>query len=1157
MHPASEGWLVALQVSIAKLPGVITQGRAVATTASNFAFLNPHSPQLAKLAALAERYFFSNPPDTLVKLRQFAEFTAKEIAARHALLGSGNPSFDETLRALAQGGVLPREISGLFLHLKRVGNAAAHEDRGSASEALQGLKIARSVALWFHQVYAHAPDFRAGPFVPPSPPPDATAALRAEIEALRAEVVASTDAQAQARLLALEAEEAGARHAARADAIAEDRAIWEQLAAEAETALVVARRTLAETQRAAEMVAPPQLAALARAGVERAATVELDEAATRAVIDEQLRAAGWTVDTATLRHAAGTRPDHAKAVAIAEWPTRSGPVDYALFVGGTCIGVVEAKRQATDVPGRMGQAQRYARDIVLAPGEIPEGGPWRDEQDLYAVPFCFVTNGRPYVKQLATKSGIWFWDASRRARSRALPEWFSPRDLSERLDQANAGAVPGTAQPPGGPGLRPYQAAAVAAVEAAIGKGQDHLLLAMATGTGKTRVAIALIYALLRDGRFRRVLFLVDRNALGRQTLDAMSNTEVSGLLKFDQVFPVAPSSRRLPEASDRVQVATVQSMIRRVFDEPGPDRPTPGTFDLIIVDEAHRGYTLDAELRDEDLEFRSLEDYLSAYRRVLDYFDATRIALTATPALHTREIFGPPVFLYGYRQAVVDGYLMDHRPPRRITTALSQTGIHFAPGETVQVLDPRTGQIDLFDMEDQVDFEITHFNKKVITKAFNRAVADVIAAECPPDQPGKTLLFAARDSHADTLVEALQDALDAAYGPGRVGGKVKKITGQTGDALDRIKAFRNDPYPKYVVTVDLLTVGVDIPSITSLVFVRRVNSRILYDQMIGRATRLCPEIGKEFFRIFDAVDIYAHLQEVSDMRPVVVDPALGIATLLGDLGRAQTEADRVFVRDQIVVRMRGRVARMDEGRRTDLERGLGPLPALVERLRTAAPEETLDVFTRHPGLATALDADPADGRRPGIPISEEPDSVVSVTDDFGAKATPGDYIESFEAYVRANMNTLPGLIAATQRPRELTRRELTELALLLDGEGFGEAKLRRAYGTARNADIAAHILGFVRQAALGDPLVPYETRVADGLARILAGRAWTDGQRLWLARIGRALQAQPVGDPELLADPLFAQAGGFAVVDRAFDSGLADVLKDLNAAIWGGADAA
>ena len=699
-------------------------------------------------------------------------------------------------------------------------------------------------------------------------------------------------------------------------------------------------------------------------------------------------------------------------------------------------------------------------------------------------------------------------------------------------------------------GLRPYQEQAIEAVQSAIATGQQNILLAMATGTGKTRLAIALMYELLRRKRFRRILFLVDRNALGRQTLDAMSTTDTSGFLKFDQVFPVADLAKKFPEATDRVQVATVQALIRRIFEDPDAVRPTPGTYDLIIVDEAHRGYTLDAEPREDDLGFRNLDDYLSAYRRVLDYFDATRIALTATPALHTREIFGHPVFRYGYRQAVIDGYLIDHRPPRRITTALSQTGITFEPDEEVNIVDPRTGQIDLFNLEDQVDFEVAEFNKKVYTRAFNRAVADAIARECPPVERGKTLLFAARDDHADILVDELRAALNEEYGP-QPHDLVEKITGSVDQPLDRIKAFKNDPRPKYVVTVDLLTTGIDVPAITNLVFVRRVNSRILYDQMIGRATRRCDEIGKEFFRIFDAVDIYANLQEVTDMRPVVVDPGLSFVTLVGDLERATTDEDRAFVRDQIVVKLRQRIKHIDANERETLETVLGPLTDLADRLKSAAPLETVALFRQHPLLASVLDAANPTRKRDGMYISEHADEIISVEDDYGGKASPADYIESFERFVRDNMNAAPALIAATQKPRELTRKELKALAVLLDENGFSEASLRQAYGRARNADIAAHIIGFVRQAALGDPLVPYETRVQNGVQQIISSRNWTANQRKWLERIGRALKAQPVGDPEILADPLFAQAGGFETVDREFDHGLGDVLKDLNSAIW------
>jgi type I restriction enzyme R subunit len=278
---------------------------------------------------------------------------------------------------------------------------------------------------------------------------------------------------------------------------------------------------------------------------------------------------------------------------------------------------------------------------------------------------------------------------------------------------------------------------------------------------------------------------------------------------------------------------------------------------------------------------------------------------------------------------------------------------------------------------------------------------------------------------------------------------------------------------------------------------------------------------------------------------------------LVGDIERASTDEDRAFVRDQIVVKLRQRIKYIGGDRREALETVVGPLGDLANRLKDAAPAETIALFRQHLSLAAVLDAANPVGKRDGIYISEHEDELVSIEDDFGEKATPGDYIESFEAYVRANMNAVPAMIAATQRPRELTRKELKELAILLDGKGFSEAALRRAYGSARNADIAAHIIGFVRQAALGDPLVPYETRVDNGVQKIIASRAWTAKQKQWLTRIGRVLRAQPVGDPEILSDPLFAQAGGFAVVDREFDSALGDVLKDLNVAIWDSGKAA
>lgn len=544
------------------------------TVSSNFDFLVAQDERLARLGALAERYFFDDAPATLIKLRQLAEFLAKEVAARHGLLPSNAVTFDDVLRTLKVRSILPPEVANLFFHLKRVGNAAVHENVGTTADALSALKIARGAAVWFYQSYGGKPTYKPGPFVPPTPPVDATNTLKVELEQLRAQVSASSDEAAKALLAFRDAEDARLRAISEAEAHRQDKEFWESYAAQTEAGLRQTEAALKAAQARAGAAPVAQLELLAQLANQQAAKVELDEATTRILIDDQLRAAGWLVDSQLIRHSNGTRPAPGQPIAIAEWPTDSGPVDYALFIEGCCVGVIEAKRGVKDVSGRLGQSKRYARDIQLTLDETCAGSPWLHGLDQFRVPFLFVTNGRPYVKQLATKSGIWFWDARPNGGApRALPEWFSTRDLSERLDQVtNPYEI--ADRELGVTGLRPYQTDAIAAVETAIAAGQQDILLAMATGTGKTRLAIALMYELLRRKRFRRILFLVDRNALGRQTLDAMSTTDTAGFLKFDQVFPIADLARKFPEATDRVQVATVQA--RRAHAETRSPRVEP-----------------------------------------------------------------------------------------------------------------------------------------------------------------------------------------------------------------------------------------------------------------------------------------------------------------------------------------------------------------------------------------------------------------------------------------------------------------------------------------------------------------------------------------------------------------------------------------------------
>ena len=165
----------------------------------------------------------------------------------------------------------------------------------------------------------------------------------------------------------------------------------------------------------------------------------------------------------------------------------------------------------------------------------------------------------------------------------------------------------------------------------------------------------------------------------------------------------------------------------------------------------------------------------------MLDFFDATKVALTATPALHTSEIFGHPVYRYSYRQAVIDGYLIDHLPPKRIVTALNEAGIHFEGGEIVDLIDMKTGEVEQAELPDEIDFEVEQFNKRVHTRAFNRVVCETLAEEIPPDSPGKVLIFASRDDHADLPVEELQRALEVNMDPSQRGWSKRSQVRPTG----------------------------------------------------------------------------------------------------------------------------------------------------------------------------------------------------------------------------------------------------------------------------------------------------------------------------------------------------------------------------------------
>ncbi|CAL4867091.1 hypothetical protein MMA231_01341 [Asticcacaulis sp. MM231] len=494
---------------------------------------------------------------------------------------------------------------------------------------------------------------------------------------------------------------------------------------------------------------------------------------------------------------------------------------------------------------------------------------------------------------------------------------------------------------------------------------------------------------------------------------------------------------------------------------------------------------------------------------------------------------------------------MIDHEPPIRIETALTRAGITFERGEELEVINTKTGEVDLINAPDEFHFAVEKFNRQVITESFNRVVAEELTNHIDPALPGKTLIFAVTDAHADIVVRLLKEAFAEAYGE-IDDAAVRKITGSVDRVKDLIRSFRNDTNPKIAVTVELLTTGIDVPSITNLVFLRRVNSRILYEQMIGRATRKCDEIGKEVFRIFDPVDLYPHLQDLTDMRPIVVNPAISFDQLVREYLSVDTDLERDTIRDQLIVKLRRRLSRLPDEARERFEAETGETPErTLERLQQADPVILRQWLRDNPAVGPVLDWQ-SEGDNPRyVPISNHEDELVSVTRGYGASERPEDYLDTFSTFVRDNLNTIAALKLVVQRPRDLTRADLKELRMALDRSGFSETNLKRAWADSKNEDIAASIIGFVRQAALGDPLIPYEDRVRAAMRRIMSSKTWTEPQKRWLTRIGEQVAKEIVVDSEALDKEPFVRDGGFNRMNKVFNGEIANILALINEELW------
>jgi type I restriction enzyme R subunit len=320
---------------------------------------------------------------------------------------------------------------------------------------------------------------------------------------------------------------------------------------------------------------------------------------------------------------------------------------------------------------------------------------------------------------------------------------------------------------------------------------------------------------------------------------------------------------------------------------------------------------------------------------------------------------------------------------------------------------------------------------------------------------------------------------------------------------------------------------------------------------MLGRATRLCPEIDKEFFRIYDAVDLYAALEDYTTMKPVVKRPNLSFVQLVEELTTIDDADHCQSVAEEILVKFHRRKARLkDESlEQFCLLSDIEP-EAFAELLRRKDPQELRDFFQAHTKVAPFLDKlNLSSGR--AVLVSEHDDALVGTERGYGEATRPEDYLEGFKQYITQHGNELPALLVVTQRPRELTRQQLKELSLALDEAGYNVSRLRTAWSEVTNQDIAASIIGFIRSQALGSPLVPFEDRVDRAVQTVLASQQWTTPQRKWLERIGSQLRQEVIVDRAALDRGQFRAQGGFPRLNKIFDGKLEEVLGDLHDELW------
>ena len=929
----------------------------------------------------------------------------------------------------------------------------------------------------------------------------------------------------------------------------------------------------------------------------------------REKIDALLEAAGGAVQSREQANLSAS-----PGVAVAEFPLDTGFADYLLFVDRRPIGVVEAKSAGMTLSGVETQTAKYS-DGLSRPLQARA---WRDP-----LPFLYQSTG---VETFFTN------EQNPNPRSRRVFAFHRPETLAEWArpgpalmdsgplhvgeERPTYGEGPPTLRarlrhmpPLNAEGLWSAQVEAIEGLEESLAEDHPRALVQMATGSGKTTMAVSAIYRLIKHARARRVLFMVDRTNLGIQAHNAFQQyvTPDDGR-KFTELYNVQHLQSNALDRVSKVCITTVQrlySMLRGEADfDAGLEHRPLGTmlellgdqvrqvaysdympieyFDFIFIDECHRSI-------------------YNVWRQVLEYFDAYLIGLTATPAKQTLGFFnGNLVMEYPRERAVADGINVDGWV-YRIRTEISEQGSHVEAGEWVGKRDRKTREQRWERLDEDLDYQASQLDRSVVTpdqiRTVIRAFRDKLFTEIFPDREEvpKTLVFAKDDNHAEMIVRIVREEF------GKGNDFCRKITYRSErDPDELIAEFRNSYSPRIAVSVDMIATGTDVKPIEVLLFMRRVQSATYFEQMIGRGTRIISETDlqavtpgahrKTHFVIVDAVGVVEHPKvEVGTMdrrRSIAFDKLLEkVAFRLADEDDLSSLAVRLARLEAELTDDERTAMLAASGGRTPREMAHSILDALdpdhvearAEKMAGDAPvtPEQVDV-ARDELIEEAIEPfDNPELRNLLMNVkrrTEQTIDVVSQDEVIESGYSEEDterarqMVDSFRGFLEENRDEITALQILFDQPygqRELTFEQIKALAERIEQppnawttEALWRAYARLERGKVRGVGgkrVLTDLVSLVRHAVeLEDELVPYpglvQQRYEDWLAAQGAeGRAFTEEQRWWLDEIAESIGVNlGVRADDFRYGELFKR-GGWPAARRVFGEGLAELVAELN----------